>query len=76
MVPPYFLNQDLTFHKQWCSVNVITFGVDLIICNLVFQNEEIFVEFNELDEFYRITHAWIGSNFSLTQAQKTLSCSG
>ena len=27
----------------------------------------------ELDELDRITHAWIGINYSLTQAQKTLS---
>ena len=40
-----------------------------IIHSSCFQNEEIFVE---LDEFYRITHEWIGYNFSLTQAQKTL----
>ena len=38
---------------------------------LVFQNEEIFVQLDELDELDRITHAWIGFNYSLTQAQKT-----
>ena len=37
-----------------------------------FQNEEIFVKLDELDEFYRISQAWIGSNFSPTQAQETL----
>ena len=37
-----------------------------------FQNEEIFVQLDELDELDRITHAWIGFNYSLTQAQKTL----
>ena len=34
-----------------------------------FQNEEIFVQLDELDELDRITHAWIWLNFSLTQAQ-------
>ena len=38
---------------------------------LVFQNEETFVQLDELDELDRITHAWIGFNYSLTQAQKT-----
>ena len=37
--------------------------------NLVFfQNEKIFFELDQLD---RITHAWLGLNSSLTQAQKT-----
>ena len=41
--------------------------------NLFFlKNEDIFVEVDELDELNRIIHAWIQSNFSLTQAQKTL----
>ena len=34
----------------------------------LFQNKEIFVQLEELD---RITQAWIGSNSSITQAQKT-----
>ena len=29
-----------------------------------FQNEEIFVKLDELDELERITHAWIGFNYS------------
>ena len=33
-----------------------------------FQNEEIFIQLDELD---RITHAWIGFNYSITQTQKT-----
>ena len=37
-----------------------------------FQNEEIFVELDELDELDRITHAWIEFNYSLTQAQNTV----
>ena len=45
--------------------------------NIVFfQNEEIFVQLDELDEFDRIIHAWIGFNYSLTQAQKTFYCKG
>ena len=36
-----------------------------------FQNEDIFLEFHELDELDRITHAWIGFHYSLTEAQKT-----
>ena len=36
-----------------------------------FQNEEIFVQLDELDELDRITHAWIGFNYSLIQAEKT-----
>ena len=37
-----------------------------------FQNQDIFVQLDELDELDKITHAWIGFNYSLTQAQKTL----
>ena len=32
--------------------------------------EEIFVQLDQLDELGRITHVWIRSNYSLTQAQK------
>ena len=40
--------------------------------NLVFfQNEEIFVQLDKLDELDRIPQAWIGFSYSLTQAQKT-----
>ena len=39
--------------------------------NLVFQNDEIFVQVDELDKLDRITHAWKGFIYSLTQAQKT-----
>ena len=38
--------------------------------NLLFQNEVILVQLDELDKLDRITHAWIGFNYSLTQAQK------
>ena len=38
---------------------------------MFFQNEEIFVQLDELDELDRITHAWIGFNYSFTEAQKT-----
>ena len=38
---------------------------------LVLQNEEIFVQLDELDELDRITHAWIGFNYSVTKVQKT-----
>ena len=34
------------------------------VFNLVFQNEDIFVQ---LDELHRITHAWIRFNYSLTE---------
>ena len=37
-----------------------------------FQNEEIFVQLDELDELDKIIHARMGLNYSLTQAQKTL----
>ena len=44
---------------------------------LVFlQNEEIFVQLDELDELNRIAHAWIGFNYNPTQAQKTVWCHG
>ena len=43
------------------------------LINRVFQNKEISVQLDELD---RITHAWIGFNYSLTQAQKTVWCNG
>ena len=33
-----------------------------------FQYEEIFVHLDKLDELNRITYAWIGFNYSLTQA--------
>ena len=36
-----------------------------------FQNEEIFIQIDELDELDRITHAWIVLIYSPTQAQKT-----
>ena len=36
-----------------------------------FQNEDIFVQLDELYEIDNITHEWIGFNYSLTQAQKT-----
>ena len=39
--------------------------------NLVFLNEEILVQLDELDKLDRITHTWIGFNYSLKQAQKT-----
>ena len=35
-------------------------------------NLEMFVRFDELEQLDRITHAWIGFNYSLTQTQKTL----
>ena len=47
-----------------------------IIHSSFFQNEEIFVQLDELDELDRITYAWIGFNYSLAQAQKTLECNG
>ena len=36
-----------------------------------FQNEENFIQLDELDESDRISHAWIWFEYSLTQAQKT-----
>ena len=36
--------------------------------SIFFENEEIFVQLDEVD---RITRTWIGFNYSLTQAQKT-----
>ena len=41
-----------------------------------FQNEEIFVEVDELDNLDRITHVWIGINYNLAQAEKTVWCNG
>ena len=35
------------------------------------QNEQIFVQLDELDKLEKITQAWIGFNDSLRQAQKT-----
>ena len=37
---------------------------------LVFQNEEIFIQLDELDELNKITRAWVGIHYSVTQAQK------
>ena len=42
-------------------------------CNFFFQNEEIFVQLDELDQLDRITYAWIGFYYSRTQAQKLTS---
>ena len=36
-----------------------------------FQNEEIFIQLDDLNQLDRITNAWIGFNNSLTQGQKT-----
>ena len=36
-----------------------------------FLNEVILVQLDELEELDRITHAWIGFNYSLKQGQKT-----
>ena len=36
-----------------------------------YQNEEIFVQLDDLDELDRIIHAWIGFDYHFTQAQKT-----
>ena len=41
------------------------------IHSIFFKNEEIFVQLDELDEWDRITQAYIGFNNSLTKAQKT-----
>ena len=41
------------------------------LSNQFSQNEEIFVQLDELDDLDRITHEWIGFNYSLIQAQKT-----
>ena len=42
-----------------------------ILCySSFFQNKVIFVQLDELDELNRITHAWTGFNYSLTQAQQ------
>ena len=43
---------------------------------IFFQNGEIFVQLDELDKLDKITHARIGFNYSLTQAQKTFYCNG
>ena len=45
--------------------------VEFTLIPVFFQNEETFVQLDELDELDRITHAWIGFNYSLTQVQKT-----
>ena len=37
-----------------------------------FQNEEIFIQLDELDELDRIAYAWNGFNSCLTQAQNIL----
>ena len=36
-----------------------------------FQNEEIFIQLNELDELDKITPAWLRFNYNLTQAQRS-----
>ena len=41
------------------------------LIRVFFQNGEIFVQLDELEEFDKTTHAWIGFNYSLTQAKKT-----
>ena len=39
--------------------------------SIFLQNEDIFVQLDELDELDRITHAWIGFHYSLIETQKT-----
>ena len=56
------------FHS---NVNAMCKNERRILDNLVFQNEKIFVQLDELDKLDRITQAWIGFNYSLTQTQKT-----
>ena len=51
--------------KNWQSQQTSRFIL------VFFQNEEVFVQLDELDELDRITHAWIWLNCCPTQAQKT-----
>ena len=46
-------------------------SVKIDILFIFFQNEDIFVQLDELDKLDGITHARVGFNYSLPQAQKT-----
>ena len=61
--PSYFflMNVALGLHFLSRIRSAVKSSVGLL--SNFFQNEEIFVELDELDEFYRITHSWIGSNY-------------
>ena len=57
---------------NWWNVRKATLKDRRTKNNLVFfQNEDIVVQWDELDELDKITHAWIGFNYSLSQEQKT-----
>ena len=55
----------------YCFVRYIMFSCVWYIHSSSFPNEDIFVQLDELDELERITQAWIGLNYTLTQARKT-----
>ena len=61
---PNVLQKCTYYHKNFCGLNNRKTSF--------FQNKEIFVQLDKLDKFNRITHAWIGFNYSLKQAQKTV----
>ena len=53
-----------------CLLHINTGAFLFFFFFFFFENEEIFVQLDELSELDRITHAWIGLNYNLTQAQK------
>ena len=61
---PEAMSLNKTIQVQWLVLQ-------MILKYSFFQNEEIFVQLDELDELNSIIHAWIEFNYSLTQARKT-----
>ena len=60
-----------------CLITVLTSALLWNISHSSFyQNEDIFVQWDELDELNTIIHAWIGFSYSLTQVQKTFQWNG
>ena len=60
---------DSLSHTTYVETNELWHGTYFVDLSFFFQDEEIFIQLDELD---KITHAWIGFNYSLTQAQKKL----
>ena len=56
---------------DWLHLIDLTECLDVQNNLFFFQNEEIMDQLDDLDELdRRITHVWIGFNYSLTQAEK------
>ena len=66
----FFIYNNSTNWLQGIESRVTVLNINILVCFFL-QNEQIFIQLDELDELNTITHAWIGFKYSLTQAQKT-----